>query len=168
MPTSALLIEGNTIRTDNPGWPKVGLHCFSSRPLNLEFDPKSHDLAHKDNLEIRDAENEWKSSRPELREQMAFVRRTLVKWSGQGDQLLVTLITTEPWQVRGDKDGVHRHRTRRRDDPLRRQHAINHAPSERRHGGSRHAVAGRTENRRAARHPARREQRRIHATRGRS
>jgi len=98
------VIEGNTIHTDNPDWPKVALHCFSSSPLTLEFDAKSNDLAHKDNLEIRDAENEWKSSRPELREQMAFVRRTLVKWSGQGDQLLVTLITTEPWQVRGVQD----------------------------------------------------------------
>jgi hypothetical protein len=97
-----VVIEGNTIRTDNPSWPKVALHCFSSGPLSLEFDPKSHDLAHKDGGEIRDAENEWKSSRPELREQIAFVRRTLVKWSGQGDQLLVTLITTEPWQVRGE------------------------------------------------------------------
>ena len=87
------VIEGTTIHTDNPSWPKVELHCFSGSPLSLEFDPKSHDLAHKDNLEIRDAENEWKSSRPELREQMAFVRRTLVKWRGEGDQVLVTLIT---------------------------------------------------------------------------
>jgi len=97
------VIEGNTIHTDNPGWPSVALHCFSNGPLNLEFDPKSHDLAHKDNLEIRDAEHEWKIARPELRDEMAFVRRTLVKWTGQGDQLLVTLITTEPWQVRGER-----------------------------------------------------------------
>ena len=95
------VIEGNTIRTDNPGWPNVELHCFSASPLTLEFDSKSHDLAHKDGLEIRDAEHEWKIARPELRDEMAFVRRTLVKWTGQGDQVLVTFITTSPWRVDG-------------------------------------------------------------------
>jgi len=95
------VIEGNTIRTDNPSWPKVALHCFSSSPLSLEFDPKSHDLAHKDGGEIKVAETEWNKARPDLQDQMAFTRRTLVKWSGQGDQILVTLITPEPWQVRG-------------------------------------------------------------------
>jgi len=98
------------IRTDNPGFPKVELHHFASQPLRLEFDPKSHDLAHKDGGEIRDAEREWKTNRPELHDTLAFVRRTLVKWSGQGDQVLVTLITTAPadadarlaWQVKGD------------------------------------------------------------------
>lgn len=97
------------IRTDNPGWPRVALHCFSGSPLSLEFDPKSHDLAHKDGLEIRDAEREWKIGRPELRDQMAFTRRALVKWTGEGDQVMATLITTSPpdsksgWQINGHK-----------------------------------------------------------------
>jgi hypothetical protein len=95
--------EGNTIRTDNPSSPKLALHCFGNSPFEIEFDPKSHDLAHKDAGEILDAENEWKYSRPSLAEQMAFIRRTLVKWKGEGDQLLVTLITREPWKVSGDK-----------------------------------------------------------------
>jgi hypothetical protein len=97
------------IRTDNPGFPKLELHLFSSQPLRLEFDPKSHDLAHKDAGEVRDAEKEWKSNRPELRDTLAFVRRTFVKWNGVGDQLLVTFITTGPadapasaaWRVSG-------------------------------------------------------------------
>ena len=59
-------------------------------------------MAHKDGLEIRAAENEWKTNRPEVRELMAFVRRTLVKWSGQGNQLLVTFIATAPWRVHGE------------------------------------------------------------------
>lgn len=98
------------ILTDNPGFPKVELHLFGSQALHLEFDPKSHDLAHKDGGEFRDAEKEWKSNRPELRDSLAFVRRTLVKWSGQGDQVLVTFITTAPadadarsaWRVQGE------------------------------------------------------------------
>ena len=97
-----VVIEGHTIRTDNPGFPNVALHHFASAPLSIEFDPKSHDLAHKDGLEIRAAENEWKTNRPEVRELMAFVRRTLVKWSGQGNQLLVTFIATAPWRVHGE------------------------------------------------------------------
>jgi hypothetical protein len=100
----------HVMRTDNPGFPKLALHHFSSSLLRFEFDPKSHDLAHKDNGEFRDAEREWKSNRPELRDTLAFVRRTLVKWSGEGDQVLVTFITTAPadadvrdaWQVQGD------------------------------------------------------------------
>ena len=102
--------SSQTVRTDNPGYPRVTLHHFSSRPLRIGFDPKSHDLAHKDGGEIRDAENEWKTARSDLRDWLAFVRRTLVQWSGQGDQVLVTLITTASadadtsaaWQVTGD------------------------------------------------------------------
>lgn len=96
------------VRTDNPGFPRVAMHHFGSGELSVEFDPKSHDLANKDSLEIRDAEREWRLSRPELRDWMAFVRRTLAKWSGEGDQLLVTLITTAPadseaaWGVEGE------------------------------------------------------------------
>ena len=96
-----VVIEGNAIVADNPGWPNVTLHCFSSSPLSVEFDPKSHGLAHKDGLEIRDAEHEWKIARLELRDQMAFSRRTLVKWTGQGNQVLVTFISTSPWSVAG-------------------------------------------------------------------
>ena len=96
-----VIIEANTVRTDNPGFPNLALHHFAGAPLSIEFDSESHDLTHKDGLEIRAAENEWKTSRPEVRELMAFVRRTLVKWSGQGDQLLVTFITTAPWRVTG-------------------------------------------------------------------
>ncbi len=97
------------IHTDNPGFPKVAMHLFGNSSLRLEFDPKSHDLAHKDGGEVRDAEKEWKANRPELRDTLAFVRRTFVKWSGAGDQVLVTFITTAPagadaraaWQVTG-------------------------------------------------------------------
>ncbi|MCX7010729.1 MAG: chitobiase/beta-hexosaminidase C-terminal domain-containing protein, partial [Kiritimatiellaeota bacterium] len=98
------------IRTDNPGFPKVAMHLFANGPLHLEFDPKSHDLVHKDGGEVRDAEKEWKSNRPELHDTLAFVRRTFVKWSGAGDQVLVTFITTAPadsnaravWQITGE------------------------------------------------------------------
>jgi hypothetical protein len=102
--------QSNAVHTHNPGFPAVSLHHFGSSPLSLEFDPKSHDLNQKDATEIREAEAEWKTGRADLRDKLAFVRRTLVKWSGPGDQLLVTLITTAPeagadadtgWQVRG-------------------------------------------------------------------
>jgi len=97
------------VRTNNPGFPRVAMHHFGSGALSVEFDPKSHDPANKDGLEIRNAENEWRLSRPDLRDWMAFVRRTLVKWNGEGDQLLVTFITTAPadsnraWRVEGEE-----------------------------------------------------------------
>ncbi|MEI7946845.1 MAG: chitobiase/beta-hexosaminidase C-terminal domain-containing protein [bacterium] len=102
--------SGRVIRTDNPGFPKVAMQLFSASAVRAEFDPKSHDVAHKDSNEIRAAEREWKSNRSETRDLMAFVRRTLVKWSGEGDQLLVTFMTTVPsdsdantaWKVTGE------------------------------------------------------------------
>ncbi len=98
------------VHTHNPGYPSLSLHHFGTSPLSLEFDPKSHELNQKDRGEIRDAEEEWKTARTDLRDKLAFVRRTLVKWSGPGEQLLVTLVTTAPeseqasapgWQVEG-------------------------------------------------------------------
>jgi len=102
--------SGRIIRTDNPGFPKVSMQLFSTSAVRAEFDPKSHDVAHKDAGEIINAENAWSKNRPETRVLMAFVRRTLVKWKGEGDQLLVTFITTAPadadasaaWKVTGD------------------------------------------------------------------
>ena len=100
-------IEQNTVRTDNPGYPQITLRHFGGSDLKVEFDPKSHDLAHKDGGEIRDADGEWKTSPVPLRDWMAFVRRVLVKWNGEGDQVLVTFITTAPgngepsWDVKG-------------------------------------------------------------------
>ena len=90
------VIEQNSVRTDNPGYPQITLRHFGSRELKVEFDPKSHDLAHKDRGEIQDADGEWKTSPAPLRDWMAFVRRVLVKWNGAGDQVLVTFITTAP------------------------------------------------------------------------
>jgi len=90
------VIEQNSVRTDNPGYPQITLRHFGSIELKVEFDPKSHDLAHKDRGEIQDADNEWKTSPAPLRDWMAFVRRMLVKWNGEGDQVLVTFITTAP------------------------------------------------------------------------
>jgi hypothetical protein len=104
----ALDPAARAISTDNPGFPKVVMHHFISAPLDYAFDPKSHDIAHKDRGEVNDAEREWKTNRPELKDTLAFVRRVLVKWSGAGDQVLVTLITTAPadhqgsWEVKGD------------------------------------------------------------------
>ena len=82
------------VHTRNPGYPALSLHHFCSSPLSLDFDSKSHELNQKDRSEIRDAEEEWKTGRADLRDKLAFVRRTLVKWSGPGEQLLVTLVTT--------------------------------------------------------------------------
>ena len=101
----------HAVHTANPGFPALSLHHFGSSPLTVEFDPKSHDISQKDPTEIRDAEAEWKIGRPDLRDKLAFVRRTLVKWSGAGEQLLITLVTTAPtadahthtgWQVQGE------------------------------------------------------------------
>jgi hypothetical protein len=98
------------VHTHNPGYPALSLHHFGSSPLKIEFDPKSHDLNQKDRTEIQEAEEEWRAARTDLRDKLAFVRRTLVKWSGQGEHLLVTLITTAPeagapaasgWEVQG-------------------------------------------------------------------
>jgi hypothetical protein len=100
------MIEQGSVRTDNPGYPQITMRHFGSSALSVEFDAKSHDLAHKDRGEIQDADGEWKGSPAPLRDWMAFVRRVLVKWNGEGDQVLVTLITTaaengEPsWDVK--------------------------------------------------------------------
>jgi hypothetical protein len=100
----------HAVHARNPGYPALSLHHFCSSPVALEFDPKSHDINQKDRAEIRDAEEEWKTARADLRDKVAFVRRMLVKWSGPGEQLLVTLLTTAPgaagvsdtgWQVQG-------------------------------------------------------------------
>ncbi len=100
----------NAVHTHNPGYPALSVHHFGSSPLRIEFDPKSHELNQKDRAEIRDAEEEWKTARADLRDKLAFVRRTLVKWAGPGEQLLVTLLTTAPeaggdsscgWRVQG-------------------------------------------------------------------
>jgi hypothetical protein len=102
---------GKAVHTHNPGFPALSLRHFGSSPLSIEFDPNSHELNQKDTGEIRDAEAEWKTARADLRDRLAFVRRTLVKWSGSGEQLLVTLITTAPeggmpantgWSVQGE------------------------------------------------------------------
>ncbi|RFC46153.1 MAG: Chitobiase/beta-hexosaminidase C-terminal domain-containing protein [Verrucomicrobia bacterium] len=90
------VIEENRVRTDNPGYPKITIRHFGNDALKIEFDPKSHDLAHKDRNEVQDADGEWKTSTVQLRNWMAFVRRVLVKWNGAGDQVLVTFITTAP------------------------------------------------------------------------
>ena len=56
------------VHTRNPGYPALSLHHFGSSPLSLEFDPKSHELDQKDRAEIRDAEEEWKTGRADLRD----------------------------------------------------------------------------------------------------
>lgn len=101
------VIEQSSVRTDNPDYPKITLRHFGNGALKVEFDPNSHDLAHKDSGEIQGADTEWKTSTAQLRDWMAFVRRVLVKWNGEGDQVLVTFITTAPengepnWDVKG-------------------------------------------------------------------
>lgn len=47
------VIDQNTVRTDNPGYPQITLRHFGNRELKVEFDPQSHDLAHKDRGEIQ-------------------------------------------------------------------------------------------------------------------
>lgn len=84
----------HTIRTDNPGFPNVTLHHFSSSPLRYEFDKDWHDLDHKSKNEISIAEDEWSKNRPELQNAMAFSRRVNVTLDAEGEATLVTLITS--------------------------------------------------------------------------
>ncbi len=102
------MIEQGSVRTDNPGYPQITMRHFGGSALSVEFDAKSHDLAPKDRSEMQDADSEWKTSPVPLRDWMAFVRRVLVKWNGEGDQVLVTFISTAPasggpqWDVKGN------------------------------------------------------------------
>lgn len=80
------------IRTDNPGFPDVVLHHFSSSPLRYEFDRDGHELDKKTKSEIAAAEEEWSKNRPELLNVMAFSRRVNVQLSAEAEATLVTLI----------------------------------------------------------------------------
>lgn len=80
------------IRTDNPGFPNMTLHHFSSSPLRYAFDKDSHGLDAKLKGEIAIAEEEWSKNRPELQSVMAFSRRVHVTLDAEGEATLVTLL----------------------------------------------------------------------------
>lgn len=105
-----------TIRSDNPGFPNVTMHHFSSSPLRYEFDKDWHDLDKKTKGEIAIADNEWKLNRPELRDVMAFSRRVNVTMDAEGEATLVTLIVPRQKSSTADNaDGADEFMVKARD-----------------------------------------------------
>ncbi len=83
-----------TIRTRNINYPNTVIHQFSEASLNYSFDPSLKPLGNQKEAELAALDKAWGLNNEYTKGLLPFTRRVIASWEGEGDQVLISLLTT--------------------------------------------------------------------------